>query len=114
MKHIKLFEEFLNEGHSYEVRHKVGDEIILPVLGPCKVVEVDFKPTKMYSNPWTSISKDFNTFEHNKIFAPKTHNPQSIGNKAIKLETMDSFKDPVLLYQYEIGGKVYSQYAYIQ
>ena len=120
MKHIHTFENFLNEGglneahtHPYEVKYKVGDEITLPVVGPCKVVEVDFKPTKTYSNPWTSISKDFNTFEPNKIFAPKTHTPQSIGDRAMKLETMDSYKDPVLLYQYEAGGKVFSQYAYM-
>ena len=120
MKHIHTFENFLNEGglneaysHPYEIRYEVGDEITLPVLGPCKVVEVNFKPTKTYSNPWTSISKDFDTFEPNKIFAPKTHTPQSIGDRAMKLETMDSYKDPVLLYQYEAGGKVYSQYAYM-
>jgi hypothetical protein len=116
MKHLHTFENFLNEGeynHPYEVRHKVGDEINLPVVGPCKVVEVNVKPAKKYSNPWTSVSKDFNKFEPNRSFHKTTHDPKNIGNKAIKLETMDSFKDEVLLYQYEIGGKVYSQYAYM-
>lgn len=115
MKHINTFESFLNEAynHPYEVRHKVGDEIILPVLGPCKVVEVGIKPAKTYSNPWTSVSKDFNTFEPNKTFHKTTHKPQNVGANAVKLETMDSFKDPVILYQYEIDGKVYSQYAYM-
>jgi hypothetical protein len=115
MKNLSTFEEFVNEGynHPYTIEHEVGDEIELPVLGKCKVVEVGFKPKKTYSNPWTSVSKDFSTFEPNKTFHKTTHKPQNIGAKAIRLETTDSFKDPVILYQYEIDGKVYSQYAYM-
>jgi hypothetical protein len=119
MKNLQTFEEFLNESlneaynHPYEVQHEVGDEIDVPPIGKCKVVEVGFKPKKMYSNPWTSISKEFTSLEQQKLYAKQTHKPANIGNNAIRLETLDSYKDPVILYQYKIDGKVYSQYAYM-
>jgi hypothetical protein len=117
MKHIPTFESFLNEtlfepkgeDHKYEVKHNVGDEITLPSLGNCKVEEINFKPKKVYKNPFQSISKDFNTFEIVKAFPKTTHNPQSIGNNAIRL--VNKFGDSVLMYQYESDGKVYTQYA---
>jgi hypothetical protein len=122
MKHIQTFESFLNEtlfepkgiGHNYVVNHKVGDELDLPVVGKCKVEEINFAPKKAYSNPWTATGKDFNKFEPFKIFPKATHSPQSIGANAIRLVTTDSYKDPVIMYQYESGGKVWTQYAYIQ
>ena len=117
MKHIHTFESFLNEalleskgeGHNYEVKYKVGDEINLPSLGKCKVEEVNFKPKKVYKNPFQSISKDFNTFEFVKAFPKTTHTPQSIGDNAIRL--VNKFGDSVLMYQYKSDGKVYTQYA---
>jgi enoyl-[acyl-carrier-protein] reductase (NADH) len=94
------------------VKHKVGDEIILPSLGKCKVAEINFKPKKVYKNPFQSISKDFNTFEFVKAFSKTTHSPQSIGNNAIRL--VNKFGDSILMYQYESGGKVYTQYAFME
>ena len=113
-------ENFLNEtlfepkgeGHKYEVKHKVGDEIILPSLGKCKVEEINFKPKKVYKNPFQSISKDFDTFEIVKAFSKTTHTPQSIGNNAIRL--VNKFGDSILMYQYESGGKIYTQYAFME
>lgn len=118
MKHIHTFENFLNEtmfqpkgvGHNYVVKHKVGDVIDLPILGKCKVEEVNVALKKTYSNPWTATGKDFNTFEPFKIFAKTTHSPQSIGANAIKLVD-EEYGDPIIMYQYESGGKVWTQYA---
>ena len=108
-----VFENFLNEGlfesHNYTVQHQVGDEIDLPSLGNCKVEEINFKPKKVYKNPFQSVSKDFKTFEIVKAYPKTTHAPQSIGNNAIRL--VNKFGDSVLMYQYESGGKVYTQYA---
>lgn len=117
MKHIQSFEGFLNEstgGHEYQVQHKVGDEIVLPVVGPCQVKEVGIKPKKTYTNPWVSASKDFTTFEQIPAYLKVTHSPASVGTNAIRLETMDSFRDSILMYQYKANnGKVYTNYAYI-
>ena len=120
MKNLHTFDEFLNESElneeyirPYEVNHKVGDEIDLPVVGKCKVVEVGIKPKKTYTNPWVCTGKDFLAFEPQKVFLKTTHKPQSIGDNAIRLETMDSYKDPILMYQYKENNKVYTQYAYM-
>jgi hypothetical protein len=121
MKHIQTFENFLNEtlfqpkgaGHNYNVQHQVGDKIELPIIGKCIVKEVNVKPKKTYTNPWTATGKDFNTFEPFKIFPKTTHSPQSIGNNAIVLAD-EKYGDPIIMYQYESGGKVWTQYAMMQ
>ncbi len=120
MKNLHTFDEFLNESElnegyerPYAVEHKIGDEIELPVLGKCKVVEVGFVPKKTYSNPWICSGKDFSSFEPIKAFLKTTHKPHSIGSNAIQLETMDRYKDPIIMYQYQENNKVYTQYAYM-
>jgi hypothetical protein len=117
MKNLQSYDEFLNEalfqqsggGHAYTVEHKVGDVLELPILGKCTVKEIGVKLKKAYTNPWTATGKNFSEFEPFKIFPKTTHSPKSIGDKAIVLE--DKHGDSVVMYQYESGGKVWTQYA---
>lgn len=125
MKTIKRFEEFVNESllkeeandynHDYQIQHSVNDIINLPYFGECKVVEVGFKPTKIYSNPWNcKPANDFNTFEPIGIHLKATHSPKSIGNNAIRLESLDQNKYQIMMYQYTTKNKkVYTQYVII-
>lgn len=99
-----------SSGHQYSVNFKINDLIDLPNIGQCKVVEVNIKPKKTYSNPFVSISDNFKDFKIQKAFLKSTHKPESIGNKAIILT--DKFNEEVILYQYKSGEKVYSNYAY--
>jgi hypothetical protein len=102
------------EGHDYTVEWKVGDEIDLPVVGKCRVEEINVQPKKIYKNPWVCSSTDFVTFEPQKLFLKTTHKPQSIGKNAMILKTLDSFGDSILMYQYRSNNnKVYTQYAYM-
>jgi hypothetical protein len=124
MKTIKTFEEFVNESflneendynHNYQVKHKIDDVINLPHIGECKVIEVGFKPTKIYKYPWScKPADDFNTFEPLEIYLKTTHKPQSIGSNAIRLESLDQDKYQIMMYQYTTkNNKVYTQYTII-
>ena len=119
MKNLQTFNEFLNEsqlneveGHNYSVNYKVGDVIELPIIGKCKVEEIDFQPKKVYKNPFVSASENFKDFTIVKVNLKETHKPQHIGKNAMRLS--DPLGDDVLLYQYKSqNNKVYSNYIHM-
>ena len=119
MKNLQTFNEFLNEsrlneaeGHDYSVNYKVGDLIELPIIGKCKVEEIDLQPKKVYKNPFVSASDNFKDFTMIKVNLKETHKPQHIGKNAMRLS--DPLGDDILLYQYKSqNNKVYSNYIHM-
>ena len=119
MKNLHTFEEFLNEsllneseGHDYSVNYKVGDTIELPIIGKCKVEEVNYQPKKVYKNPFVSSSENFTDFTMVKVNLKETHKPQHIGKNAMRLS--NQFGDEILLYQYRSqNNKVYSNFIHM-